>query len=127
MDPYLITLRVRARVEADNASVLKATTGAFENKHKLLVVGTRGSLNIYYGEDVNKYKPEDWMKVAALGLLYVEHFEDKDLHVFAAEVDMETGALSLPELMRTKMARRSLSGKPVEQPKAEQTSMPLRS
>jgi hypothetical protein len=121
MDPYLITMRVRERVSADTAAVLKATTGAFEQKHKLLVLGTKGGMHVYYGSDVNKHKPEDWLKVAKLGLLYVERFEDRDVHVLAADFDALSGAVSLPELLKDRMARRSHDGKAVEQPVPEPT------
>lgn len=126
MDPYLITLTIRHRVEATPEAVLKATTGAAEQKHKLLVLGTKGGRHLFYGADVNKHTPEEWMKVAKLGLLYVEHFAEKDLHVFAADVDMQTGALSLPELVKDVMARRSYAGKVEEKPKEQQAALPLK-
>lgn len=124
MDPYLITLTIRPRVEATPEAVLKATTGAFEQKHKLLVLGLKGGVHLYYGADVNKHTPEEWLKVAKMGLVYVEHFSEQDLHVFAADVDRQSGALSLPELMKDAMARRSYSGKP-EEKKEQQAALPL--
>lgn len=124
MDPYLITLTIRPRVEATTEAVMKATTGAFEQKHKLLVLGTKGGKHLFYGADVNTRKPEEWLKVAKMGLLYIEHFAEKDLDVFAADVEMETGHLVLPELFRHRMARRTQAGT-IEPPKEVQATMPL--
>lgn len=115
MDPYLITITIRQRVEAEPNAVVRACIEARNLKATLWLLGTTGSRRALQGEQVARFNPEQYMQAAKAGLLYLTQEERWG---FCAGFDAKTGAPSLMERYEDAFARRSYAGsKPDEQTK----------
>lgn len=108
MDPYLITMTVSERVEADPNAVTRACVDAQNMKATLWLLGTTGSRRQLQGEQVTRFLPDQYMAAAKAGLLYVQRTDPR--WAFCAGFDMQTGAPSLMEKYDDAFARRSYAG-----------------
>lgn len=113
MDPYLITITVRKRVEADPSAVIRACVAAKNLQATLWVLGTSGRRYALNGNEVDRFTIQQYTKAAQQGMLYVSDAQPERWG-FCANFDQETGAPVLMEKYEAAFARRSKSGEAPE-------------
>ena len=107
MEKYLLHITVMERVEADSTAVVKALNDAVNLKTALHLLGTKGTERRLQGApQVNKYNPEEYLKAAQVGLLFVEKHA---VRAFAQDIDTNGMPQQLEEYHQA-FARRSYTG-----------------
>jgi hypothetical protein len=110
MESLLLSILVSTRVEPVPDVLVHALKDAAEQRARLILLGTRGSLRYLHGaREVNRYDPDQYMAAARAGLLYLQA-QDPPVLAFSPALDAATGLPVLLEGYELAFAKRSHAG-----------------